>query len=267
LGENVGNASANLSRLERSLLRLFPPFDDQDPWVRKNRVVLAEKVSRVGEVANARSMADIGCGDGSFTKHMVKFISSQAAIVGCDLDNSSLRRAKINAPGLDPIRCDATSLPIRPESFELVFSKDLLHHATNRKGVLREFGRIAKRSSRIIIVEGNRLNPIMLIFARYGNHNHMTPESLTKLARSNLEGKLKFETVDAHPYYAYALRPGASPLVLVWDYMWLLFKGFVNFIPAIALIVLKAERSIGESDLWERRRSFNVVVTTLQRQC
>lgn len=95
---------------------------------------------------------DVGCGNGIFT---IRFAKAGAEVVG--LDSSPLLLGQNAHPAL--IRGDATSLPFPDESFEATFEANVLHHVTEREGVIREMARTSRRY--VILLEPNRYNPLM----------------------------------------------------------------------------------------------------------
>lgn len=99
---------------------------------------------------------DVGCGNGYYTYHFDRITPYS---VGIDYSASMLA---IN-PCKNKNLADVYKLPFRNESFDIVFESALLHHLSDVSKALKEMKRVSKKH--IILVEPNRSNPLMFLFA------------------------------------------------------------------------------------------------------
>jgi ubiquinone/menaquinone biosynthesis C-methylase UbiE len=100
------------------------------------------------------SLLDAGCGDGGVARLLRQRVRE---VVGVDVEASDNWREE---PGLTFAVADAEQLPFADGSFDIVHSKDSLHHMDSPERALAEYRRVLKRHGSALIVEANRYNPI-----------------------------------------------------------------------------------------------------------
>jgi len=94
------------------------------------------------DLSGRKHILEVGCGSGEFTRVLRE--ESGAAIVGVDADRSLLARA--DARGLDGVTWtlgDATRLPVRDDSFDLVVCQALLVNLPDPGAAIAEFARVS----------------------------------------------------------------------------------------------------------------------------
>ena len=102
------------------------------------------------------SILDLGCGNGIFTQRLSK---EGAMVTGLDFSAHLLSQNPHNV-----LTCgDATLLPFRDASFDLVFEANLLHHVSDAGTVLKEMHRVSRKY--VVLLEPNRNNPLMFAFS------------------------------------------------------------------------------------------------------
>jgi ubiquinone/menaquinone biosynthesis C-methylase UbiE len=111
------------------------------------------------ELSGKERVLDVGCGDGGDADW---FAQRAASTIGIDLSEHP-RWSTLTRPGLGFQSADAQALPFTSGAFDLVFMKDVLHHAHDPDQLLEEAGRVCAPGGRIYIVEGNRFNPIFYL--------------------------------------------------------------------------------------------------------
>jgi ubiquinone/menaquinone biosynthesis C-methylase UbiE len=99
-------------------------------------------------------LLDAGCGDGGVARLLRERVRE---VVAVDLDPAAAWR---EAPGLTFSVANAEQLPFEDASFDVVHSKDSLHHMESPERALAEYRRVLKRHGSVLIVEANRYNPI-----------------------------------------------------------------------------------------------------------
>jgi ubiquinone/menaquinone biosynthesis C-methylase UbiE len=101
------------------------------------------------------TLLDTGCGDGGVARLLRQRVREVVAI---DVDGSTAWREE--EPGLSFTVANAEQLPFADNSFDIVHSKDSLHHMESPERALAEYRRVLKPDGSALIVEANRYNPI-----------------------------------------------------------------------------------------------------------
>jgi len=106
-------------------------------------------------LSETTTVLDVGGGNGIFTYY---FASRCRRVTGIDSSRNMLSQN----PCSNVILSDASVLPFRAATFDLVFEANLLHHVKNRLKVVKEMARVSRRS--VVLIEPNHYNPLMLGF-------------------------------------------------------------------------------------------------------
>jgi len=118
-----------------------------------NRISFIRKY--IGLNGNIRIL-DVGCGNGYYTYHFDR-ITPYA--IGVDYSPSMLAINPCKNKNLG----DVYKLPFKNDSFDIVFESALLHHLSDVDRAVKEMKRVSKKY--IILIEPNRTNPLMFLFA------------------------------------------------------------------------------------------------------
>lgn len=104
-----------------------------------------------------KKILEIGCGDGEFTKRLLK---TKAKIIATDLTQDVIKRGKrlITHENLKFELQNAESLGYRDNLFDIVCGISILHHL-NTLSALQEAKRVLKKDGQIFFTEPNLLNP------------------------------------------------------------------------------------------------------------
>lgn len=117
-----------------------------------------------------RKVLDVGCGEGEDAFNISKYAKEVFAI---DIEDSEFWKKYSKKVRFK--KGDAGNIPFNDNKFSGIFLKDVLHHVKNPKMVLSELNRVTGKGSIIIIVEGNRYNPIFYIhMTRIRKHEHLS---------------------------------------------------------------------------------------------
>lgn len=101
---------------------------------------------------------DLGCGNGLSTNYIKgKFV------VGLDLSQVQMVRAKKRFRKINYVVGNASKLPFKSNTFDLVVAINLLHHITDSEKVLNEVYRVLKPGGKLLTVDPNLYNPIGFI--------------------------------------------------------------------------------------------------------
>ncbi len=143
------------------------------------------------------SLLDVGCGDGGVARLLRERVRE---VVAVDVHQFATWR---DEPGLSFRVADGESLPFEAASFDVVHSKDSLHHMDSPERALGEYGRVLKPRGHALIVEANRYNPIFYPHMTLAlGHDHFTRTRFRRLVRTAFPGA-RFGAFEAH--YAPAL--------------------------------------------------------------
>lgn len=115
---------------------------------RANRLLGADSSVRraiCGNVPEAQSVLDLGCGSGALLKHLSDG-ESESVIVGVDRSEFALKMAEASMPQGGWIAADVRQLPLATRSIDVVVCTLLLHHfdADDAVAVLAEAARVAR---------------------------------------------------------------------------------------------------------------------------
>lgn len=114
------------------------------PRVRRVARSLAE------QIGSARSLLDVGCGDGTVARDIAAKVGADR-VAGVDI--------KVRPEVAIEVRAyDGTTLPFPDRSFEAVVISDVLHHAHDPRAVLREALRVSDRL--VAIKDHFRFGPV-----------------------------------------------------------------------------------------------------------
>jgi ubiquinone/menaquinone biosynthesis C-methylase UbiE len=145
---------------------------------------------------------DCGCGDGG----VARLLRDRAQdVVAIDVTPFEAWRDK---PGLTFQVADAERLPFEDATFDVVHSKDSLHHMQSPERALAEYRRVLRPSGTALIVEANRYNPLFYVHMTLAlGHEHFTRRWFRELVRAVFP-TARFGAFEAH--YVPGLGPAAS---------------------------------------------------------
>jgi ubiquinone/menaquinone biosynthesis C-methylase UbiE len=137
-------------------------------------------------------LLDAGCGDGGVARLLAERVGHVMAV---DVEPSA---AWQDAAALNFRTADAEDLPFEDDSFDLVHSKDSLHHMREPERALAEYRRVLKPGGRSLIVEANRYNPLFYPHMTLAlGHEHFTRKRFTTLVRREFPDA-RFGAFEAH---------------------------------------------------------------------
>jgi ubiquinone/menaquinone biosynthesis C-methylase UbiE len=137
-------------------------------------------------------LLDVGCGDGGVARLLRQRVREVVAI---DVEPSSLWD---DEDGLSFSVANAEELPFGDDEFDLIHSKDSLHHMDNPENAMQEYRRVLKPGGAVLIVEANRYNPIFWVhMTKMLGHEHFPRRRFHDLVRSAFPAA-EFGRFDAH---------------------------------------------------------------------
>jgi SAM-dependent methyltransferase len=124
----------------------------QTSWVTTEE---SEEIPRSLALTHDSSVLEIGCGSGAYALHIAQMLG--CSITGLDINALGISNANqlaLNSGMAAKVRfavCDVSrSLPFADESFDAVFSNDVLCHVHGRPALLHEMYRILKPEGRML---------------------------------------------------------------------------------------------------------------------
>jgi SAM-dependent methyltransferase len=137
-------------------------------------------------------LLDVGCGDGGVAELLCDLVGE---VVGIDVERSPEWQ---DADGLAFLVADAERLPFDDDSFDAIHSKDSLHHMESPEAALGEYRRVLRPGGSVVIVEGNRYNPVFYVhMTRMLGHEHFTRSRFRSLV-SVMFPTARFGSFEAH---------------------------------------------------------------------
>ena len=98
---------------------------------------------------------DIGCGTGSVTRLMANLVGKTGRVVGVDIDNRYLQYCNRNISSMQNIEFvhdDICKSQLDSEErFDIVYSRFMFHHLTDRREAVRSMKRLTKKGGTIMI--------------------------------------------------------------------------------------------------------------------
>lgn len=102
---------------------------------------------------NARIL-DIGCGVGAYVEAFRRF---SPFVYGVDLDHDKIAEASANLPNLAV--SPAEDLPYKSNSFDVVFSHEVIEHVDDDHQAIAEAVRVTRPGGQVVVFAPNRLYP------------------------------------------------------------------------------------------------------------
>lgn len=137
-------------------------------------------------------LLDVGCGDGGVARLLRERVGEVVAI---DVEPSDLWS---NEDGMSFSVANAEEMPFANDEFDLIHSKDSMHHMDDPDRAIHEYRRVLKPGGTVLIVEANRYNPIFYVhMTRMLGHEHFPRRRFEELVGSAFPGA-RFGRFDAH---------------------------------------------------------------------
>jgi ubiquinone/menaquinone biosynthesis C-methylase UbiE len=144
--------------------------------------------ARASVGAGARVL-DLGCGDGVLTGTLVAATGAGGTVVGADVAEAALRRARARHPRLELVRVPVDGdLPFEDTSFDVVWASEVIEHVADTARWLSEVRRVLVPRGRLALTtpDHGRLRLALGGVERYseplGDHLHLyTARSLRTL--------------------------------------------------------------------------------------
>lgn len=135
--------------------------------IRKFAKTRIKYLSRHLEKTNPKKILELGCGEGSLAYEIKVIIDAQ--VYGLDISSSSIKLAK--KKGIIARKADINKgIPFKDNTFDLVFSNQVIEHIYNTDIFLKESIRVLKKGGYFIVITPNIsfwLNRLVFPFGIY----------------------------------------------------------------------------------------------------
>ena len=137
-------------------------------------------------------LLDVGCGNGGVARLLRPHVGE---VVAVDVEASPEWE---DDPGLTFLVADGERLPFEHASFDVVHSKDSLHHMENPAAALAEYRRVLRPGGTLVAIEGNRFNPVFYVhMTKLLGHEHFSRGRFHSLVRQQFPNA-RFGAFEAH---------------------------------------------------------------------
>jgi len=149
-----------------------------------------------------KKILDIGCGDGSDARIFIEALKLN--VFGIDIyKHENIDKIE----GLSFQQAGIYNIPFESDIFDYVFLHDVLHHIDEEhqsqdrhRTALLEIERVTRSGGIIIVVEGNRYNPLFYPhMVKMLGHDHWKQSYFIKVIRQTFQN-VEFKYFEAHAY-------------------------------------------------------------------
>jgi ubiquinone/menaquinone biosynthesis C-methylase UbiE len=138
---------------------------------------LSEKTGLTLDFTKNKKVLDVGCGNGDDCNFFARYAGK---VVGVDCKQSPKWKV-LKRNNLRFSKGNAEKLAFPNSCFDIVFSKDVLHHTKNPMLAIKEMKRVVKKKGTVIIIEGNRYNPLSYLHMTIiQGHEHIPQKRFKK---------------------------------------------------------------------------------------
>jgi ubiquinone/menaquinone biosynthesis C-methylase UbiE len=150
VGSTPGNRGP--SQIAAYFGRLADTYGDGEYYGRRRQAVLD---AIAPEIAQARDVLDLGCGNGAFLTKFAETVSIRS-LTGVDLTLDMLRTARNRVGARCGLaRANVAQLPFKAESFDFILASHVLQFASDVEGVVSEIAR-CMRLGGLFVATGQR---------------------------------------------------------------------------------------------------------------
>ena len=120
----------------------------------KKIIEKAEGLLNLIDIKSDQKYLEIGCGSGAVARYVSK--KYKLNVTGTDIDKDQVllsRRDSTHIKSITFLEADATNLPFKDKSFDIVLSINVLHHISNWMDALKEINRVLRSNGYFILVD------------------------------------------------------------------------------------------------------------------
>jgi ubiquinone/menaquinone biosynthesis C-methylase UbiE len=167
-------------------------------------------------------LLDVGSGDGGVSRLLRQRVGE---VVAVDVEKSD--QWGDDEDGIEFMVASGEAMPFEDGEFDLIHSKDSLHHMDDPDKAIQEYRRVLRPGGAALIVEANRYNPIFFVhMTKMLGHEHFPRRRFHGLVRSAFPDT-RFGSFDAH------YVPQAEKMLRVQD----VFENALERVPGVSGLV------------------------------
>ncbi|MBI4832863.1 MAG: class I SAM-dependent methyltransferase [Candidatus Lindowbacteria bacterium] len=129
---------------------------------RKHRVIL-DAVQKCVCRTKAKRVADAGCGNGIYIRHLASS-DHRPALFGFDFSENIVRITRANTGEKRVAVGNLEETPYKSESFDVVLCAQVIEHMLDEAKAMRELSRVLHRNGCLVIATDNRDNTVSKAF-------------------------------------------------------------------------------------------------------
>lgn len=170
------------------LFELMAPFYDK--FMHRVSLDHSANIPEWLGLLEGRRVLDLGGGTGI---NAVGLAKAGAKVTLVDASRAMLRRASLKGVPATLVFADASNLPFRDASFDLVLVSDAWHHFRNQAAIARETARVLRHGGRLVIIDFDptRLQTKIIAFAE-----RLFAEPATFVSPDELVRRLRAQDID-----------------------------------------------------------------------
>jgi 2-polyprenyl-3-methyl-5-hydroxy-6-metoxy-1,4-benzoquinol methylase len=182
----------------------------------RGRFLLAHVAALTRELEEPPRVLDLGCGEGYFTAQLAR---AGAIVLGVDVSNEALRRARSRSPQLALCAIDpGATWPLADASFDLVWAGEVIEHVADTARWLSEVRRVLRPRGELLISTPAHGRLALLALAlsgrRFDRHFDPLSDHLRFYSARSLRGLLEDFGFDDVAVGAAGGPPGARRVLL-----------------------------------------------------
>jgi SAM-dependent methyltransferase len=106
------------------------------------------------DVSRSRSILDAGCGNGRYTRFLLRAAPADALLTAFDLSPRMLKRARrrLHSPRVSHVAADLTRLPYADASFDTIVCGWVLEHLPDPRPGLYELARVLQPGGKLLLL-------------------------------------------------------------------------------------------------------------------
>jgi len=118
----------------------------------QHRYIVAAFRRIIGEIPEAASVLDAGCGNGLLWRDLM----GPRPAIGVDFSIGMCALAQ--AKGMTACHADIAALPFADEQFDLIYCVGIVHYIVDLHALLAEFARVCRKAGRIVVSTVDRVS-------------------------------------------------------------------------------------------------------------
>ena len=128
---------------DNTVFEWMKDIEERHCWFLTRRKFIFDKIKRFS--SSSARILEIGCGCGNVSSFLAK---KGYKVVGCDYSYDAIKKAW---PGFERVQADASKVPFRDNSFDIVGLFDILEHFSDDIMLLKEALKVLKKSGIIVV--------------------------------------------------------------------------------------------------------------------